>query len=103
MFQQYNRSGQNGSEKDEWGSQIEYKRWVRAAHWKTAGTKSVICYTEAMIYSVSVLVLGDFESIGRKMPKGQGIDSTVDNGALAPKHSTKKRSRSKGEKQGAKS
>ncbi len=57
---------------------------------------------EAMIYSVSVLDLCDFESIGRKMPKGQGIAGTVNNGALAPKHTTKKRSKSKGERQAAK-
>jgi hypothetical protein len=99
MFLQYNRSGQNDHEKDEWGSQTEYKRWVHAAHWKNAGSNSVIRYTEAMIYSVSVLDLRDFESIGRKMPTGQGVDGTVDNGSLAPKHKTKKWSGSNSVKQ----
>jgi hypothetical protein len=97
MFLQYHRSVQNDSDKDEWGSQTEYKRWVRAAHWKTAGSNSIIRYTQAMIYSVSVLDLCDLESIGRKMPKGQGIDASVADGTLAPKHKSKKRSRSKKE------
>jgi hypothetical protein len=95
MFLQYNHLGQNDSDKDEWGLQMEYKHWVRAAHWKTAGTNSIIRYTQAMIYSVAVLDLCDLESSGLKMPKGQGIDVSVADGALAPKHKTKKRSRSK--------
>ena len=95
MFLQYHRSGQNDNEKDEWGSQTEYKRWVRAAHWKTTGSNSIIRYTQAMIYSVAVLDLCDFESIGRKMPKGQGVDATVNDGTLAPKHKSKKRSAKK--------
>lgn len=30
-----------------------------------------------MIYSIVVLELADFEGIGRKMPKGKGVDATV--------------------------
>ncbi len=86
MFLQYNQSGQNDNKRDEWGSQTEYKRWVRAAHWKTAGSNSIIRYTQAMIYSVSVWDLCGFESIGCKMPKGQGIDASVYDGTVAPKH-----------------
>ncbi len=44
-----------------------------------------------MIYSISVLDLCDFEAIGQKMPKGNGVDATVDNGAVAPTHTTKRR------------
>ena len=47
-----------------------------------------------MIYSVAVLDLCDFESIGRKMPKGQGVDASVYDGTMAPKHKSKKRSKS---------
>jgi hypothetical protein len=32
----------------------------------------------------------DFEAIGRKMPKGTGVDATVDNGALVPQLSERK-------------
>jgi hypothetical protein len=44
-----------------------------------------------MIYSVAVLDMCDFETIGRKIPKGQGVDATVNDGVLAPKHKAKKR------------
>jgi hypothetical protein len=44
-----------------------------------------------MIYSIAVMDLCDFEAIGRKMPKGTGVDATVDNGALVPKHKPKRR------------
>jgi hypothetical protein len=47
-----------------------------------------------MIYSITVLDLCDFESIGRKMPKGQGVDASVYDGTVAPKHKSKKRSKS---------
>jgi len=97
MFQQYNRSRQNDPKKDEWGSQTEYKRWVLAAHWKTAGSNSVIGYTQAMIYSV-VVFEHDFEGIGRKMPKGQGVDATLNNHAKAPKHKARKRKKSNNNK-----
>jgi hypothetical protein len=69
---------------------MEYKHWVSEAHWKTAGSNSIICYTQAMIYSIPVLDLNDLESIGRKTPKGKGIDATVKDGTLAPRHKSKK-------------
>jgi hypothetical protein len=43
-----------------------------------------------MIYSIAVLELSDFEGVGRKMPKGAGVDATVRNGAQAPRHERKK-------------
>jgi len=93
MFVNYNRSGQHDDDKDEWGSEKELQRWSRAATWKpksgTSGT--IIRYTSAMIYSIAVLELADFEGIGRKMPKGTGVDATVNNGARASRHETKKR------------
>jgi hypothetical protein len=36
-FIQYNRSGQHDSEMDEWCSQKELERWVRATNYKTPG------------------------------------------------------------------
>jgi hypothetical protein len=39
---------------------------------------------------LAVLDLYDLESISRKMPKGQCIDASAADGALAPKHKTKK-------------
>jgi len=44
-----------------------------------------------MIYSIAVLVLPDFEGIGWKMPKGTGVDATVNNGARAVQHKVKKK------------
>jgi hypothetical protein len=60
--------------------------------WKPkSGTPGTfIRYTSAMIYSIAVLELADFEGIGRKMPKGTGVDATANNGARASRHETKK-------------
>jgi hypothetical protein len=91
MFANYHRSGQHDDDVDEWGSEKELKRWTRAASWKPAGSTSIIRYTSAMIYSISVLDLCDFEAIGRKMPKGNGVDAMVDDGAVAPPHAKKRR------------
>ena len=91
MFANYHRSGQHDDDVDEWGSEKELKRWTRAASWKPAGSTSIIRYTSAMIYSISILDLCDFEAIGRKMTKGNGVDATVDDGTVAPPHKTKRR------------
>jgi len=81
IFLQYHRSGQSDSETDKWGSETEYKHWVHAAQWKTAGSNS---------YSIAVLDLCGLEYIGRKIPKGMGVDATVNDGTLAPRHKSKK-------------
>jgi hypothetical protein len=91
MFLQYNRSGQHDADMDEWGSEKENRRWARAASWKTPGSNTVIRFQQAMIYSIVLLDVSDFESIGRKMPKGAGVDSSLNNSA-APKHKSRKRS-----------
>jgi hypothetical protein len=98
MFMQYHCSGQNDKDKDAWGSQTEYKHWVCMAHWKNAGSNSVLQYTKAMINSVTILDLCDFQSIICKMPHGQGVDGTVNDGTVAPKHRIKKRATSHKEK-----
>lgn len=82
---------QHDDDMDEWGSEYELQRWSRAASWKPAGTNSIIRYTSAMIYAIAVMDICDFEAIGRKMPKGTGVDATVDNGAVVPKHKRKRR------------
>jgi hypothetical protein len=41
-FIQYNRSGQHGSDMDEWCSQKELERWVRATNYKTPGKFSAL-------------------------------------------------------------
>jgi hypothetical protein len=43
-----------------------------------------------MIYSIAVLDLCDFESIGHRMPKGTGVDTTVDDSAVVPAHKKKR-------------
>lgn len=100
-FQQYNRSGQHDSDMDEWCSEKEMERWVRATQWKTPGkffsfffflsffchltfsffglgANSVIRFPSAMVYSIAVLEQKDFESIGRQMPSGTGVDASMD-------------------------
>jgi len=93
MFTNYNRSGQHDDDKDEWGSQKELEHWCHAASWKPkAGSQgTIIRCTSAMIYSIAVLELLDFEGIGCKMPKGTGVNATVNNGAQAARHRLKKR------------
>jgi hypothetical protein len=91
MFMNYKHSNQHDDDIDEWGLEYELKHWSRAASWKPAGTSSIIRYTSAMIYLIAVMDQFDIEVIGRRMPKGTGVDVTVDNGALVPQHEQKKR------------
>jgi hypothetical protein len=101
MFINYNRSGQHDDDKDEWGSEKELRRWCRAARWNPHNGSSgcIIRYQTAMIYSVAVLDLSDFEAVGRKMPTGTGVDATIDNNAVVPNHKRKRRSTSKKSKE----
>ena len=71
-------------------SEKENKRWARAASWKTPGKNNVIRHQQAMIYSIALLDQCEFESIGRKMPKGTGVDATVHNGSMVKKYKVKK-------------
>ncbi len=77
VFLGYNRSGQHDNDMGEWCSPKEQERWVRAAFWKTCGSNTIIRFPTVMIYSIAVLEQSDFESIGREIPKGTGIDSSV--------------------------
>jgi len=88
MFINYNRSGQHDDDKDEWGSEKELRRWCRAARWNPHNCSSgcIIRYQTAMIYSVAVLDLSDF-------------DATIDNNAVVPNHKHKRRSTSKKSKE----
>lgn len=79
----YHHSGQHDDGLDEQGSQKVLKWRTRAAQWKPVGSTSIIRYTSSMIYSISVLDLCDFEVIGEMIPKGNGIDATVDKAAKA--------------------
>ncbi len=77
MFIQYNRSGQHDADMDEWGSEKECRQWARAASWRTPGSNTVIRFQQAMIYSICLFDLCEFEFIGRKMPKGSGVDCSL--------------------------
>jgi hypothetical protein len=35
-----------------------------------------------MIYSIRILEEADFESIGREMPKGTGVDNSINDGTM---------------------
>ncbi len=89
---QYNRSGQHDVDKDEWLSEKENKRWARAAAWKTPGSNNIIRHQQAMIYSITLLDQCDFECIGRKMPKGTGVDCSIHDGTVVRHHTVRKRS-----------
>ncbi len=77
VFLGYNRSGQHDNDMGDWCSPKEQERWVRAAFWKTFGSNTIICFPTVMVFSIAVLEQSDFKSIGRQMPKGTGIDSSV--------------------------
>ena len=93
MFVNYDRSGQHDDDKDERGLEKELHHWSRAARWNppsgTCGT--VIRYQNAMIYSIAIMDISDFQAIGRKMPSGTGVDATIDNNAVVPEHKKRKR------------
>jgi hypothetical protein len=91
MFINYNRSGQHDDDKDEWGSEKKLQRWSRAAKWNLSNAGSIIRFTSSMIYSIAVLGICDFEAIGCKMPKGTGVDATIDNGTVVGQHKKRKR------------
>jgi hypothetical protein len=77
VFVQYNRSGQRSGDMGEWCSVEEQQRWVRAAFWKGGSTNTIVRYPTVMIYSIALLEQADFETIGRLMPTGTGIDNSV--------------------------
>jgi hypothetical protein len=58
-----------------------------------------VCFQQALIYSIALLDQSDFESIGHKLPKGASVDASLCDGTLAPKHKTRKRTRSKVKKE----
>jgi hypothetical protein len=84
-FVQYNRSGQHDADMGEWCSPKELERWVRATKYKTAASNTIIRYPTVMVYSICLLDQSDFESVGRKMPKGTGVDSSIADGTKATK------------------
>jgi hypothetical protein len=53
------------------------------------GANSVIRFPSAMVYSIAILDQSDFESIGRQMPSGTGVDASLADGTT----NTKKRKR----------
>ena len=66
----YNRSGENDPNRGTWGSVEEQERWARNAMKQTS-------YPSAIVYSVAVLEEGDFEVMGRELPKGTGIENSI--------------------------
>jgi len=83
VFVMYNRSGQHDPDMGEWCSPKEQERRVRASLNKTNGNNTIVRFPTVMIYSISILEEADFESLGREMPKGTGIDNSVDDGSVA--------------------
>ena len=54
-----------------------------------------------MIYLISVLEEADFESLGREMPKGTGIDNSVNDGAVAMGGKRKRKGKQNEKKKGS--
>jgi hypothetical protein len=84
-FVQYNCSGQHDADMGEWCSPKELEHWVRATKYKTAASNTIIRYPTVMVYSICLFDQSDFESIGREMPKGTGVDSSIADGTKAAK------------------
>jgi hypothetical protein len=63
----------------------ELECWVRATRYKTAASNTIIYYPTVMVYSICLLDQSDFESVGREMPKGTGVDSSITDGTKAAK------------------
>jgi hypothetical protein len=85
-FIQYNHSGEHDADMGEWCSERELERWVRAStRYKTSASNTIICYPTIMVYSICLLEQSDFESIGREIQKGTGVDSSIADGSKATK------------------
>jgi hypothetical protein len=69
---------------------MELRCWSKAVKWNPSSAGSIIRFTSVMIYSIIFLDICDFKAIGWKMPKGTGVDATVDNGAVVPPHKKRK-------------
>jgi len=80
VFVMYNQSGQHDPDMGEWCSPKEQEHWVRASLNKTNGNNTTVRFPTVMIYSTGILEEADFESLGWEMPKGTGIDNSVDDG-----------------------
>jgi hypothetical protein len=93
IFVNYNRLGKHDDDKDEWGSDKELRHWCQATKWNptNSGSGSIIRYQSSMIYLIAVLYICDFEAIGHKMPKGTGVDATINNGTVVASHKKRKR------------
>jgi hypothetical protein len=97
----YNRSGQHDPDMGEWCSPKEQEGWVRASLNKTNGSNTIVCFPTVMIYLISVLEEADFESLGREMPKGTGIDNSVNDGAVAMGGKRKRKGKQNEKKKGS--
>ncbi len=82
---QYNHSGQHDADMGEWCSEKELGHWVRATRYKTAASNTIIRYPTVMVYSICLLDQSNFESVGREMLKGTGVDSSITDGTKAAK------------------
>ncbi len=100
LFVMYNRSGQHDPDMGEWCSPKEQEHWVRASLNKTNSSNTIVRFPTVMIYSISVLEEADFESIGREMPKGTGIDNSVNDGTVARETKRKHKGKRHKKKQG---
>jgi hypothetical protein len=101
VFVMYNRSGQNDPDMGEWCSPKEQECWVQASLNKTNGSNTIVHFPTIMIYSISVLEEADFESLGREIPKGTGIDNSVNDGAVATGGKRKRKGKQNKKKKGS--
>jgi hypothetical protein len=109
-FIQYNGSGQHDSEMDEWCSQKELERWVRATNYKAPGKFINFSLLSFLFFVVNHFFWRKlchpfsechgvfhsnarsvrFESIGRQMPSGTEVDVSLADGTTNTKKSKKR-------------
>ena len=97
IFTDFERSGRQKATNDEWMSPVEQLRWIY--HAGKAKLSPMV-----MMYSIVIFEKADFESLGRELPMGTGIDNSLiggsDSRSNATSRQTFRKSKSgKGERQ----
>ena len=81
IFTDFERSGRQRASNDEWMSPAEQIRWVY--HAGKAKLSPMV-----MMYSIIIFEKADFESLGRELPVGTGIDNSLIGGSQSQSNAT---------------
>ena len=69
-FEEHNRSGRRDAIEEGWMTNEDLNDWAQFAPRSKR-------YPMVMVYSAAILEIGDFNLMGRKLPKGTGIDNSI--------------------------